>query len=733
MSDKFEFSIGKDKYDNLPKQFSVDTFEDFMTLILSNKSQSKGKIYFSSAFEYGPHYDLERFPKSGHYRIKNLAKPIRSLSLDFDGFKDVPTFERIKLALKVHKGFGYETWSSALEAPRYRGVLELNRSINSEEIISVGLAFKKYLQSQFGNDSINLDEKIFALEHMVYGPPDYVLIDHYHGSVLDVDSLIKTWGVKSLESTNLNLIEPIDNSYAKLNSQSLVSVLSKIDFSNEPIWSDVANILARVYGEEGRDIFIKFSEGHYAGSSYTNFEIDEVISRFDRAIRESKNKKGYGIKKLCELSGVSLSDMVFEQNRGELVFPEVTANNKPKQVTSNLESLARYKQITIRYNQIKKKIEITIPNFKCAKDELDNASLVYLTDEAIKSGLNASRIDEMTLKIGAENPYCPAKEYIERTPWDGIDRLEQFYSQVKTPNPEMAKLLMRKWLVQAIAAIYETNGINSAGVIVLTGKQGVGKTRLFKDLASDVPDLFLEGAMLIPGDKDSVATSTSHWIVELGELDSTFKKTEISQLKAFLTKSIDTYRKPYAKRDSNHYRRTVFSGTVNDFEFLHDSTGNRRFWPIEIEDIQRNKSINYQQLWAQVKIIYDSNESWYLNSEEQKQLEIYTEQFLVNDILVEKILKHYDFANAKSWIPKTMDEICREVNLEKFSKGDMQKIAAAIRKYNGNQKSKPSNGIKYHYVPDKIINTSPLIDNKNSIQDLLNSFSNDLKSETSDT
>jgi len=726
MSDKFEFSIGKDRYDNLPKQFSADTFDDFVAQILSNKSQSKGNIYFSSAFEFGEHYDLDRFPNPGHYRIKKLAKPLRSLSLDFDGFKDVPMFERIKLALKVHKGFGYETWSSTADVPRYRGVLELNRSVNSNEFLAIGLAFKKYLQSQFGDDSINLDEKIFALEHMVYGPSDSAKIDSFTGEVLDVNSLLRIWGEKVAESKDLSRIELNEYSYAKLTSQSLVLVLSRMDFTNEPIWSDVANILARVYGEEGRDIFIKFSEGHYAGSSYSNFEIHEVKGRFDRALRDCKNKKGYGIKKLCELAGLSLSDVTFEDNHGELVFPEITSHNRPKQVTVNLEALVRYKQITIRYNQIKKKIEINIPNFKCAKDEMDNASLVYLTDEAIKSGLTASRIDEMTLKIGAENPYCPAKEYIEHAHWDGIDRFDQFCSQIKTPNPEMVKLLMRKWLIQAVAAIYESNGINSAGVIVLTGSQGVGKTRLFKDLTSDIPDLFLEGAMLIPGDKDSVGTTTSHWIVELGELDSTFKKTEISQLKAFLTKSIDTYRKPYAKRDSIHSRRTVFSGTVNDFEFLHDSTGNRRFWPIEIEDIIRDETLNYQQLWAQIKSIYDTHELWYLNTQEQKQLEIYTEQFLVNDILVEKILKYYDFANAKNWEPKTMDDICRAVNLEKINKGDMQKIAAAIRKYNGNQKSKPSNGVKYHYVPEKNSNALPAQENKRTVQDLINSFGKEL-------
>jgi hypothetical protein len=73
-----------------------------------------------------------------------------------------------------------------------------------------------------------------------------------------------------------------------------------------------------------------------------------------------------------------------------------------------------------------------------------------------------------------------------------------------------------------------------------------------------------------------------------------------------------------------------------------------------------------------------------------------------------------------------MDDICRAVNLEKINKGDMQKIAAAIRKYNGNQKSKPSNGVKYHYVPEKNSNALPAQENKRTVQDLINSFGKEL-------
>jgi putative DNA primase/helicase len=260
---------------------------------------------------------------------------------------------------------------------------------------------------------------------------------------------------------------------------------------------------------------------------------------------------------------------------------------------------------------------------------------------------------------------------------------------------------MKKWLIQAVAALYEKNGLNGAGTIVFTGLQGTGKTRLFKDLTSDISSTFLEGAILDPSNKDSVMTVCSHWIVELGELDATFKKSDVAQLKAFLTKNIDTLRRPYAKKDSSYPRRTIFAGTVNDLEFLHDPTGNRRFWPIDVRAITRDTTINYQQLWAEVKIWYESGETWHLNALEIKKLNEYSEQFSISDPLIEMLYSNYDFSGCTKWEPVLMNQIALRIGLEKVNKGESMRIAAAIRKANGGQKPKISNGNRYHYVPAK--------------------------------
>jgi putative DNA primase/helicase len=738
------YSSGVDKYDNLPKQLVAKDFEEFMDKVLATRSPRKGETFFCSAFSYGPHDDIKKHPHDDHYRLATHAEGKRFLTLDLDAFDNVAGFNRTFAAIEIFKGFGYTTWSYKHDAPRARAVLELDREVSREEGMKIGVAFQDKLIGIIGDGTAVFDESVYRAEQPVYGPPPLAHTFRFGGKKLvEADHFIKLFNAKLKTVSPNNVTRSItvagsNASYSKLVPAALEQVLAKVNYIDEQSWSDAANALARVYGESGREYFITFSEGTYAGAAYPNFDIDEVNQRFDRALGEVARKpEGVGIRRLCTLAGIDPTSLEFEaeppspeaaaffaslpgylkpnddqmltgikdEEPGsdiELFFPELNKQKKPKQVTDNVKAVLATKRITVRYNQIKKSTEVLIPGMKCVSDERENTSLTLLTDQIVKAGMSAARVDEMTAAIAAQNPYCPVQTYIESVPWDGVSRIADFCNQIKTPNVAMAYFLITKWLLQAVAAAYEPKGLSGAGVLVFTGAQAEGKTRLYRDLTSDISDVFLEGAILNPDDKDSVFTACSHWIVELGELDATFKKSDIAQLKAFLTKSVDTLRKPYAKKDSTFLRRTVFAGTVNDFEFLQDPTGNRRFWPIEISSIHRDTTINYQQLWAEVKTIYDRGDSWHLTKAELIRLNQHSEQFTVTEPTVEMLLKKYDFAGGTKWQEKLMVDICSDISLERPTRADMQKLAAAIKKYNGNQKPRRSNGKNYHYVPELI-------------------------------
>lgn len=369
------------------------------------------------------------------------------------------------------------------------------------------------------------------------------------------------------------------------------------------------------------------------------------------------------------------------------------------QIAENLQAVITARNITVRYNQISKRVELIMPGGFSIIDEQDNATLTLLTDEAVKAGMTAARIDEFCTAIAARNPFCPVRAFIESVEWDGHSRFEQFFKQIDTPTPEIARSLIKKWLVQAVAAVYESDGLSAAGVLVLMGSQGVGKTRLLRSLAKGVDDYFLEGALLSPDDKDSVMIVCSRWIVELGEVDATFRKSDIAQLKAFITKSVDVLRKPYARKDSFLPRRSVFAASVNEFQFLQDSTGNRRFWPIEVTGVTLDADLNIQQLWAEMKTLYDLGVTWHMSAVELGELNAHCALFEVSEPIVEKLLSRFEFDQCADWQHMRMKDIVVQLEVYSATKADEVALAKAIRKYNGNQPPKIIKGVREHIVP----------------------------------
>lgn len=275
--------------------------------------------------------------------------------------------------------------------------------------------------------------------------------------------------------------------------------------------------------------------------------------------------------------------------------------------------------ISIRLNDMNGVVEVGGLPEKYTHDDAYNILATLVED--IANTMNFKRATEKVVHnyltvIANENHYHPVIELITKEKWDKKDRLENIY-QVLNLKDELNKSLIRKWALQTIALLFnsETKPISAEGVLVLQGKQGIGKTQFFRHLALN-DKFFKGGATIDMGNKDCLISATRVWICELGEIDSTTKK-EQSALKAFLTESTDRFRAPYARCESVKIRRTSFCGTVNPKEYLRDETGNRRYWTIPVEKIEIKKIFEYStewylQFWRQIFEEYNSNPKGYL-------------------------------------------------------------------------------------------------------------------------
>ena len=373
----------------------------------------------------------------------------------------------------------------------------------------------------------------------------------------------------------------------------------------------------------------------------------------------------------------------FERNeRGRMMHTK--ANHQGVLIVNNID---------VSYDVIKKRMNIDIPDMTLIADLEEDAAITEIEDRCIQMNVPHDRV-RFNLKLLARESN-PVAEWITSKAWDGTSRLQDLLDTVDAEDNALKETLMTKWLTSCVAAACGEEGVSSEGILVFVGKQALGKTQWMKTLAP-TKEWLLEGATLNPGDKDSVKQCVSHWICELGELGSTFKKADLDQLKAFITRSHDELRLPYDRGFSRYRRRTIFYGSVNENEFLTDPTGNRRFWVVRVKAINWRHKIDMQQVWAEIKArFFDTGEGWFLTSEERSLLQESNELSRTQSVVEDLILQRVKFS-SQMVRPVQLTELLRDLGVRSPRVADF-KEAARVLTANGCVPRK-SNGRKIYDI-----------------------------------
>jgi predicted P-loop ATPase len=119
-------------------------------------------------------------------------------------------------------------------------------------------------------------------------------------------------------------------------------------------------------------------------------------------------------------------------------------------------------------------------------------------------------------------------------------------------------------------------------ILVLEGKQGVGKSSLLKILAGE--DNFSDNEIIGLNKKEQQEAIQGIWIYELAELEG-LHKSDVTKVKLFASKTMDMARPAYGRSRVDRPRRCIIVATTNEDTYLRDTTGNRRFWPVWINGV----------------------------------------------------------------------------------------------------------------------------------------------------
>jgi len=279
--------------------------------------------------------------------------------------------------------------------------------------------------------------------------------------------------------------------------------------------------------------------------------------------------------------------------------------------------------------------------------DVDYSQFAAYLEKAYGIDAKAKAIDAIA-NVCSFNRYNPIAEWLEELKWDGTPRtrglLPLFLGCAESDyNTEVIELFMRGAIARALVP-----GTKFDHMIVLVGKQGIGKSAFLRRLAHK-NEWYNDNFNTIEGD-NAVEKLRGMWMVEMAELLATKKAKEIESIKAFVTSRVDTIRPKYARETEQRPRVCVIAGTTNDFDFLSDPTGNRRFIPIhclatEPQEILFDDSSQefFDQCWAEVYARWKGGErSLVLPARFEKVADAMRETHTEDDPRVALIQQHLD-------------------------------------------------------------------------------------------
>ena len=231
--------------------------------------------------------------------------------------------------------------------------------------------------------------------------------------------------------------------------------------------------------------------------------------------------------------------------------------------------------------------------------------------------------------------YHPVADYLDSLVWDGVDRLDDLLDCLGLSGDVYARNILRRWLISAVVRplnYYVMSGTKVDTVLVLKGMQGALKSTFFRALLPNA-NWFSDGMPSIEhAPKDASTYVLGAWIIECAEFDGHVSRSSVETLKAFVTRAVERFRPAYGRSEIVVPRPSVLVGTTNSETFLHDPTGDRRFWVLSVKKCEVSRVHQLRdQLWAQAVAAYRNGVQWWLTDAEDLTRQTRNQPFRHND------------------------------------------------------------------------------------------------------
>lgn len=340
-------------------------------------------------------------------------------------------------------------------------------------------------------------------------------------------------------------------------------------------------------------------------------------------------------------------------------------NGKPHQSISNcIRALERDDRLAgrFRFNSIAYTKTVTLPvpwddgEGERPIADWDYCGLASFLERRYGLMSKNKAIDAVT-EVSMRNRYNPITTWLDGLEWDGEPRIDTLLPCfLGTDMSDYNVAVMRLFMMGAVARAYEP-GTKFDYMPVLIGPQGLGKSFFLRKLGH-CSDWYCDNFNTIEGDA-AAEKLRGMWIVEMAELLATKKQKDVESIKAFVTSQVDTIRPKYARETEQRPRACVFAGTTNNPQFLTDTTGNRRFLPVECGIHEPPMSLfdpgvddYFSQAWAEAVHVYKTERPVLVLDERSTAFAMEKqEQYLEDDPRIGMVQQYLDDKLAE-WMDK---------------------------------------------------------------------------------
>ena len=468
-------------------------------------------------------------------------------------------------------------------------------------------------------------------------------------------------------------------------------VSSRIDITgNYQQWRDISFAIADGMGESGRETFHVISQFH---NDYDERKTDLQYTRAIHANGSGITRKTFfhyakqaGLettspqtKKIAQVAGMAKRSMKPAEEAIKILEDEDIPSKVSKPIVEKIYSskedidigikqddfikmvINRYGEI--RYNEILQRYEI---NGQQMDTRMFNSLYVHVrknvegrppSSELVRSIIES----DFTPKYNAVAEFCEKapKKYDTNKPIIIKDLADCF--ELDGQDQHIALQYICLWLV-GMAELW-TKGHPNPHMLMITGKQqGTGKTTFFRKLLPpefNNDDYYAE--IKITGSKDDALLSANKLIIMVDEMAG-LGKTDWDWIKQVITQKHVTARPAYGRYTLTLPRITSWAGTSNQTQLLRDRTGTRRFLPLQIKSINRDKfnAIDKSALFWEAIWLCRNGWTTDLSIEEYNKINQNNEQFAEVSIEEELISRYYAPVESDSeWlvVKKTPSEI----------------------------------------------------------------------------